>query len=137
MKWENSYATKILVIDNDHRKLFELTDRLEELAQEAQPDSRLINNQLERLLDYTEYHFQREQAMMALHQIESMNQHVAEHAEFIAVTKDACSDWNLTGNLEVLKSLIKYLSSWLVEHISSRDMELAEQLLRVEGINAA
>ena len=137
MKWKNSYATRILVIDNDHQKLIELTDRLEGLSQEAQPDCRLIGNQLERLIDYTGYHFQREQAMMAQHAVVGINQHIAEHAEFISVAKDAYADWNLNGSMEVLKSLIKYLSSWLIEHISSRDMELAEQLLRVEGINAA
>ena len=135
MKWDESYNTNVLVIDNDHKKLFELTNKLEELSEDEVPKAHLINNQIERLLDYTVYHFDREKDLMTKHDIVPLNQHIAEHDEFVAVAKEAYANWKQRGDVEDLKSLVRYLWNWLVEHIMESDMELAERLLLVDGIN--
>jgi hemerythrin len=135
MKWDERYNTNILVIDNDHKKLFELANKIEELSEGEMPKSHLIENQIERLLDYTVYHFGREKDLMTKHNVAHFNQHVAEHEEFVGVAKEAYVNWKQRGDVADLKSLIRYLWNWLVEHIMGSDMELAESLMLVDGIN--
>ena len=135
MKWDESYNTNVLVIDNDHKKLFELTNKLEELSEDEVPKAHLINNQIERLLDYTVYHFDREKGLMTKHDIAPLNQHIDDHDEFVGVAKEAYANWKRRGDVEDLKSLVRYLWNWLVEHIMESDMELAERLMLVDGIN--
>ena len=72
MKWDESYNTNVLVIDNDHKKLFELTNKLEELSEDEVPKPHFITNQIERLLDYTVYHFQREKDLISAKNMQSL-----------------------------------------------------------------
>ena len=135
MDWDNKYATGVLIVDNDHKKLFELTNMLEELSAAEQPQTHLIENQITRLLDYTVYHFEREKELMVKYGVVHLNQHVAEHAEFVDVAKEACQNWMQNGEAAEIESLVKYLWNWLAEHIMGSDMELADALLLVDGIN--
>lgn len=136
MKWLNRYATDILIIDNDHRKLIELTDWIETLVTSGNPDSTEVEHALERLIDYTEYHFKREEGLMRKYRIAGQEAHTEEHREFTNSAKLYRSDWQANREADTLIKLATYLKEWSIDHITGSDQEMANQIRNSEGFTS-
>ena len=128
MKWSNTYATDVLAIDNDHRKLIELTDRIEKLISSGDARSQDVEEALSRLLDYTDYHFKREEELMREHEFGGRDEHAEEHKQFVGVAASHAKNWANDHDPDVLIAVVTYLKEWLIDHIMSSDQEMANHL---------
>jgi hemerythrin len=120
--WQTSFETGIEVIDQDHKKLVDLLNRLErtvDLADKAD----IVESAIETLVDYVSEHFEREEKMMKDCGFPQYEGHIALHMEF-AERVGALSAANFMGQDRIIaRDLLDFLTDWLVVHIQKADQD--------------
>ncbi|MFN3309093.1 MAG: bacteriohemerythrin, partial [Anaerolineales bacterium] len=61
--WSDEFSVNIKEIDNQHRQLIEMVNQLQRAMKEGK-GAAALNDILQRLIDYTDYHFSTEERMM-------------------------------------------------------------------------
>ncbi|MBN2342419.1 MAG: bacteriohemerythrin [Deltaproteobacteria bacterium] len=119
--WNDSWNTKITVIDQQHRKLVNLVNDLGE-AMRVGKSKEVVNDVLTVLVDYTKTHFRAEEALMRQHGYSELAEHQKIHEEFV----NKVSEFKLkveSGNTVVSIAIYNFLSDWLVNHIKGEDQK--------------
>ena len=62
IQWSNQYSVGIDLLDADHKVLISLINQIDEAIRSSEPVE-LVRRVLDALLDYTDYHFSREEAL--------------------------------------------------------------------------
>ncbi|MBT5658969.1 MAG: hemerythrin family protein, partial [Rhodospirillaceae bacterium] len=76
---------------------------------------------------YTDYHFTREEKMMAESKYPEMEDHKEEHRDFIARLGVLYTDFN-NGKDTSGRALLNFLGGWLTTHITFIDKKLSQHL---------
>jgi len=63
IEWKKSYSVGLDSIDDDHKKLLGMINQLQ-TASHYTTDDKMIEHILDDLIDYTKYHFSREEKIM-------------------------------------------------------------------------
>jgi hemerythrin len=120
---KDEYRTGIDMIDKEHEKLFEITNRAyETLVDDFIPDKYdYIVDIITELKEYSITHFQHEEEYMASLNYKKLFSHKAMHAEFIEKVEEY--DFvNLDENQkDVIFGILEFLNDWLVHHIIEND----------------
>jgi hemerythrin len=107
-------------IDDDHRGLIHLINRLHENAEiEGQFD--ILDDITERLLDYTAFHFRREEQVLHACGYPDLAAHKAEHDQFTASIHENRDALKPETAAVTARALAEYLKAWLNDHILVRD----------------
>jgi hemerythrin len=120
--WSEKYSCGIRPIDDDHKSLFEVVDRLDkQLKDEQHPTS--ITATIDSLMLYAGEHFEREERFMRSAHFPGYREHKGEHDAFK----------NMVLGLRTLfvdepsqidpARVLSYLLTWLQQHILKQDME--------------
>jgi hemerythrin len=72
------------------------------------------------MMDYTSYHFATEEKYMALFHYPGFQSHNAEHEEFVRQVAKFQQQFE-AGRLGLSIDVLRYLSSWLLNHILGSD----------------
>lgn len=85
MKWKSSYAIGVEAIDKQHERLFDISERIEELFLLPGHMDKFdeIVEIIEELKAYVIYHFNEEQQLMEKIQYPKYFSHLVEHQDFI------------------------------------------------------
>lgn len=126
VEWKESYSVGIESIDNDHKKLLGLINQLQSAAH-YHTDSELVDETLKQLLEYTEYHFSREEEMMKKCEYPEYEQHKQQHAEMISQVYNFVDQYRNDGTRSIEEVAI-YLKNWLVNHINGTDQKYTPYL---------
>lgn len=123
------YQTGISLIDDEHKKLFEIiNDTYRVIHAELLHDKYdEIVRLLSELRDYTQLHFHDEEAYMERISYPGLNAQKAAHAAFVdKLVKIDLSDLESIDNnqQEYLSELIQFLLSWLSDHILMSDKKI-------------
>lgn len=120
------YFTHISVIDEEHRKLFDIIREADSLIHNTLLHDKYdkIIAILEQLREYTETHFAHEEKYMTDIGYPDLSFQITTHTAFI--DKLASIDFHELESMddhqqEYLEDLIKYLLNWLSEHILGAD----------------
>jgi hemerythrin len=127
LTWSDSYSVGIESIDNDHKKLIHLINNLQ-TAMDYKTDRLFEKQTLDEVIDYTKYHFEREEKLMEENGYPDFVPHKATHKNMIEKVNEYVQayDRDESGAIE---SLLKYLKSWLIGHINGTDQEYSEFLI--------
>lgn len=132
MVWNDRLMTGIAAIDGDHRKLVDMVNELYEAIREGKGHD-AVHRVLDRLVEYTRFHFGREEALFARTGYPGQQQHKAEHdgmVAWVAGVQAHCADGTAAGpSLEVMN----YLKDWLFDHILGSDQQYVAHL-RATGV---
>lgn len=122
------YYTGIEFIDEEHKKLFEIANRLYELlTNEFIPDKYdYIIEVINELRDYAKYHFEHEEEYMGSIKYKRLLSHKVEHDTFIDKIYEYDEDIIDERQKEILLELLDFLTNWLVDHILNKDKAIAE-----------
>ena len=60
-KWREDYSVQIPLVDEQHKKLFEIADNLKELLDKDETVADEIIQSIGKLMKYTKYHFSQEE----------------------------------------------------------------------------
>lgn len=133
VKWTTDLAVGNEDIDEDHRKLFFLLERLHQDMSSGQINQE-TQSIVDALRDYAESHFAREEAFMREISYPHYPVHKAEHDRFVS---EVCALQSRVarGARTAQLDIDQFLASWLREHVLVRDMALAAAI-RGEGRGA-
>ncbi len=121
IKWTDKLSVGVELFDNEHKRLFELVNNLNQLIVVADKGAAL-EKALTGLIDYTKYHFKSEEQIMKKYEYPGYENQKAEHEILTAKVEDF--QLRLAGGkVNFSLELIKFLQDWLVNHIQGTDME--------------
>jgi methyl-accepting chemotaxis protein len=130
--WNDSFKIGIDSIDNQHKVLFDLINKLYTTYGKSKSKSQL-KQVLEDLLDYTIYHFGNEEEIFHMIRYEGTEKHLVQHKKFIDKIKAFREEFN-AGDISVALDVVHFLQDWLVTHIQRTDRAYV-QVFKEHGIN--
>jgi len=121
IEWGDEFITGIDTIDKQHRGLVELLNTLSRDFDEnkTRKDLEII---LEKLFDYTKYHFSTEEYLMKQASYPDYQRHKDEHDTFVKKVKGFIGNF-MDGKEELTKDIVDFLSEWVKNHILKTDKE--------------
>lgn len=126
IKWDESLSVGLDVIDHDHKELINLFNQL--YASCFAPEETLVatvSETLVMLLDYTKYHFQREEQLMMKEGYPSYASHKELHDDLLLITLNFQEKLQSSEIHEITDETLEFLRSWIVNHIMKVDIEFA------------
>lgn len=106
-------------MDDQHRRLFDLINRLDEAGAEG-AERRVILGVAGELGDYVHVHFAEEESLFSATGYPHSQEHMAEHRDFVARVAKFQTDI-IEGNMSIVPEMVDFLRSWLTRHISVVD----------------
>lgn len=122
MVWNDRISVDVEELDADHKKMVEMINELYD-AILAGCGRKKLDSLLDRLVDYTRYHFSREEAWMERIGFPELAAHKQEHEKMAVWINTAWRDYH--SNLAMAPSLetMNTLKDWLFEHILDSDQK--------------
>ncbi len=117
--WNDKYSVEIQEIDEQHKVLVELINRLYD-AIAAKKDVEQMGKIMDELVDYTKTHFAVEEALMRVLQYPDYEPHKAIHDRIVAQVVDFQTKFH-AGDRGMGMELLMFLKNWLFDHINKID----------------
>jgi len=131
-QWKDTYSVKVMALDNQHKKLFELVNELYNAMSQGHGKD-IAGDILKRLIDYTVHHFSAEEKLMETHKFPGLASHLAEHkalTDKVLAFKTAFD----AGTSNVTPELMVFLQQWLRNHIQTVDQRYSD-FLNARGVH--
>ncbi|WP_427977145.1 GGDEF domain-containing protein [Agarivorans sp.] len=137
-RWTADFETGITQVDQQHRQLINLINKIGQLLTENQTSSSELKSLNIELHTYVKEHFQTEEQLMAQHRVDvrHLKPHVQAHHEFLnEISK--LNQLDQSAKYQQVKNLLDYLIQWLAYHILGIDQVLAKQLQAIQQGHSA
>lgn len=137
--WSNHFNTEIKIIDEQHKKLVIILNRLATHIAYSDTDDDL-NDIFDELIDYTSYHFETEEAIWHkyLPNDELDASHKVVHKTFVDTVLRLKNEQNRESLSELAQEALGFLASWLASHILETDRHMAYIVFAIEdGLDIA
>ena len=121
IEWGEAFITGIDTIDKQHRGLIELLNELSQDFDENKARENLETT-LEKLFDYTKYHFSTEEYIMRQANYPDYQKHKDEHDGFVKKVKEFLGNF-IDDKEDLTKDIVDFLSEWVKNHILKTDRE--------------
>ena len=132
LEWREEYSVGVQQLDDDHKRLIELLNQFQ-TAYDYHTGDKFERAALNELVDYTRYHFNREEELMAANGYPELEAHQAEHRAMIAKVELFLADYQERGH-DALQAIADYLREWLISHINGTDKRYGP-FLNGKGVN--
>lgn len=116
----------IAEVDDQHRKLFDILNRLHEAVVAGKEQGELFAI-LDELIEYTVYHFQTEERLFLEHEFPGYEEHKAVH-DGLTATAVKLQEKLRDGSATLSFELLDFLHNWLMEHTLGLDQEMGPYL---------
>jgi len=141
LEWDPRFSVRIAEIDQQHKKLIGLINRLHESMRQAggrdaletaieelSAQATVINE----MVEYSSYHFSTEEKYMRQYVYPDFEKHKKEHEYFINKVRTLKSDFD--GGQAILSSqIMEFLKKWLSDHILGMDKKY-EPFFQAKGL---
>jgi hemerythrin len=122
-EWSDEFAIDRGTIDREHRKLFELANRVF-LCFEVEASRGDLQATVDELFRYMGYHFDHEETMMREVGFPGYSRHVELHHAIVENVREIVKG---AGSIEDLASVLRYVMvHWVSRHILVDDRQAAE-----------
>ncbi len=127
--WDQSYSVHNDELDAQHKRWFDILNRLHDAMLNAGPDEyvREKADALKAMVDYTRFHFRAEEAFMRKINYPAMDSHVKLHERFVDQISEYYDDLQ-AGRVVLGTRIIKFMQEWLKDHIATEDKQYASLL---------
>lgn len=142
IKWESKFEIGIPVIDEQHKTLVSLCDRLyQELIQNKATGSPMWDESLKAALrecvEYVQTHFKDEEKLMKVSDYPRFIEHKKMHDTFIKKILDTTGDFE-DATIGIAFKFVKFLYDWILSHIAHEDRLYVKCILdyyrRIKGL---
>ncbi|PWH17777.1 MAG: hemerythrin [Anaerolineae bacterium] len=127
----DDFSVNIKEIDNQHRQLIEIVNQLHRAMREGK-SSQMINDIINRLIDYTQYHFETEERLMEAYNFPGYVHHKAEHAKLTRQVQEFQRQYR-QNPMGLSVQLLNFLKSWVADHILQTDKQYT-RFLNNQGV---
>lgn len=124
--WKDEYSVGVKTLDDDHKKLIELVNQFK-TAYDYQTSEEFEKESLNALVNYTKFHFNREEDLMEKNEYPDIVAHKKQHQQMIAEVERFVAKYNEQGH-EALEEVSDFLSAWLINHINGTDKQYSQHL---------
>ncbi len=125
IEWSSILSSGHQEIDNQHRKLIEIANRLNQ-AMVVGAGRAACGKLLDELIDYTVNHFSFEERLMTTHHYDQKEEHVASHRRLVEDVSRFKQRYQSGESMTV--ELMVFLRDWLIKHILKVDRALGRDL---------
>ena len=138
-QWDHHFVTGLAQVDDQHRKLVDIINKLSELLTEDVIHIEDVNQIYNELANYAVYHFNEEESFMLEVGVDArhVNSHIDIHKGFLENVSSIYSGIS-PDNLQHAEFFLKFLIHWLAFHILGQDQDLAKQIKVIQsGVSAS
>lgn len=126
IKWEPKYSVHVDILDEQHRKLFDVVNDL--IDETAMGSSRLLQV-IRDLIDYLSIHFHQENIVMMDSGYPDFVKHSQEHRRFTEKVEEFLQLYE-QGDAELGLKMIVFMKEWVFTHTTRLDLKYGEHLLQ-------
>jgi len=119
IRWKDDYSVQVREIDEQHKKLISLINRLAD-AMKVGKGRDVLETVLTEMVDYTVYHFEMEEKLFQQHGYPDYEKHKQIHTAFASKAQELKSAFD-AGNTKISVDVMLILSNWLNNHILEED----------------
>ncbi len=123
-QWEAKYSVGIQSIDNQHREIFVVLEKLVEAMKKGHA-SDVTNQIIVDLERYAVIHFQKEEFFFKRFNFHGSSEHISEHQDFKNKIVSLKSDLK-SGKITLTFDLLNFLKEWIEHHILVVDKQYSE-----------
>ena len=124
IKWEPKYSVGVAILDEQHRKLFDIVN---DLIDEIEMGSNHLLPVIRDLVEYLSVHFKQESIVMMESNYPGFTKHSREHREFTEKVRGFLQEYE-NEDAELGLKMIVFLKEWIFNHTTKRDIEYAQHL---------
>lgn len=130
-EWNDIFKTGIPIIDEQHKELFKIGGRINELWLQYDQDDQheAIIKELNSLEKYATYHFQTEEALLEKYGFELTLEHKEMHKEFFEFVQKLKNNPDNKDDKEAISDMLRFIMKWIFKHINHEDSKYAEFIL--------
>lgn len=122
VKWTKDLEIGVPFVDADHKVLINLLNQVDECIAQNEETS-VLGSVLDALVEYTDYHFYREEKMMEFSGYAKLEGHAETHRELSGQVRGVYENFQLDPWSVDPKYVRDFLQGWLVEHIMGHDFD--------------
>lgn len=119
VEWSDDLSVGIAEIDDQHKKLVEMLNRMHDAIREHRGSS-VTRPILNEIAEYTRVHFATEESLMRATNYPDYEVHKAQHEDLIAQVQDLQAKLD-AGSHSISFELLHFLKGWLTHHIIESD----------------
>ena len=123
--WDESIRVGVAEFDEAHRTLIGIANELI-AASEANQQDGVVGAVLEGLIEYTESHFQREEALMEQTRYPELEEHRRQHRLLMNQVYLFKSQF-IAGEVDA-NAMVRFLRDWILTHIQDHDRRYSPHL---------
>lgn len=119
IEWNDKYSVNISLIDEQHKKLFEIINKAIIVNKHGKVAKEVLGI-LDEMTEYALKHFEIEERYMKEFNFPEYQTHRKEHIDF---TNNSIDYKNrvVGGDSQIINEILEYLNQWLVNHIQVTD----------------
>lgn len=130
--WDRNMSVGIHDLDEDHRKVFELINELHEAIM-AGHKREILEAVLDRLMEYTMTHLEREEEMLKQTGYADLIEHQEQHRRMVRRVQDVRGRFDDGSVAQLSLELRSFLQNWWILHIQGVDKKYGP-FLNAHGI---
>ncbi len=132
LSWEKSWEIGVEVIDNDHKHLVDLLNKLNRARNEGS-EAIILNSLFVELVQYAKGHFEREEDVFKQYNWSEYEYHKFLHEGLVSMILEKGNRFLKEGSTEEFGTeMLEFLTKWIVNHILEEDLKFKE-FLNEEG----
>lgn len=118
--WDEKYNVNVKVIDDQHKKLVDYINELDEAIRVGE-GKEVLEDLLKDLIDYTHTHFATEERLMIDYGYPRYKRHKKEHDDLTKHVLNIQNKFLENDSIAVTLHAMKFLSEWLDNHLLGTD----------------
>ncbi len=128
-KWDDQYSVGVSSMDNQHKKLFGIMNKLHDAMKEGKGEQATATI-IKELLDYTVYHFGEEERIMESVNYAGLPAQQRAHKTFIAKMEEYKKEADKGNAIFVCTKVSRTGVEWLREHILKLDKQYEDTMTK-------
>jgi len=120
--WREEFALGISEIDEQHKKILAIINNLSEIFQgKKHHEQGIINQIIQELDDYANYHFQTEEKYFDLFSYQDAEAHIKIHNQYREKIVEWRQKYEKENDPKIFFDVSEFLKNWWVWHINNTD----------------
>jgi hemerythrin len=120
MSWNPKMSVGVDTFDKDHQKLVALLNDLFDAVSTGKGRD-VLGTVLDGLVEYTKFHFSREEEHMTRHSYPDTAAHLREHHDLTRQVVEVQRRWKEGESAVLSMEVLSFLKNWLLKHIQQSD----------------
>jgi hemerythrin len=132
VEWHNSYSIGIHLVDEQHRELINICNRLHEASVLGWEKSKVaFMSAIRAAVDYVGYHFSTEEKIMERVNYPDYKAHKKEHTDFVKEVLRQVQDFQADQKVSA-NDFVMFLKDWVLAHIAVCDKKMGIYLIKLK-----